>query len=50
MRIDRVVNHQVDAFIAAYATYFDGVLSEDKQLNSTYEMARDWISALDRAL
>lgn len=44
--IKRHVNHQMDAFIAAYATYFDGVHSNDTQLIRTFRTASIWIEAL----
>jgi hypothetical protein len=43
--IKKMVNHQMDAFIAAYATYFDGVHSNDKQLARTHRAACTWIAA-----
>jgi hypothetical protein len=43
------VNHQMDAFIAAYATYFDGVHSNDAQLIRTFRTASIWIEALRRS-
>ncbi|PXV53599.1 hypothetical protein SAMN04487785_116115 [Dyella jiangningensis] len=48
-RIEKMVNHQVDAFIAAYGTFFDGVFSNDKLLVKTYEAARIWLEVFRRA-
>ncbi|WP_072762063.1 hypothetical protein [Rhodanobacter sp. OK091] len=44
----KLVNHQVDAFIAAYGTFFDGVFSNDKQLVKTHKTARTWIEVFRR--
>jgi hypothetical protein len=46
--IRKMINHQMDAFIASYATFFDGVYSNDKQLAKTYETACTWIDAFRR--
>lgn len=45
---EKLVNHQVDAFIAAYGTFFDGVFSNDNQLVRTHEAARKWIEVFRR--
>ena len=47
-RTAKLVNHQVDAFIAAYGTFFDGVFSNDRQLVKTYKAARTWIEVFRR--
>jgi hypothetical protein len=39
-RNDRVRNDHVDMFIAAYSTYFDGVLSSDQKLTTIAAQAR----------
>lgn len=33
-------NDLIDVIFAAYATYFDGILSADKKLNTIYRGAR----------
>jgi len=41
-----LVNDLADANIAAYATFFDGILSNDNRLNSLYSEARSILSLL----
>jgi hypothetical protein len=38
-QIAKIRNDFIDASFAAYATYFDGILSDDKKLNDIYERA-----------
>jgi hypothetical protein len=40
--VQRLANDLVDITHVAYATYFDGVLSEDRRLNDVYEET-DWL-------
>lgn len=39
VRLEKMRNDLVDIFIAAYATYFDGLLTADKKLNAIYHEA-----------
>ena len=46
---ERMRNDLVDINFAAYATYFDGLFTEDKQLNRLYEKATavlEWMKRL----
>lgn len=44
----RMRNDMVDCHIAAYATYFDGLLTEDKKLAEIYETANTLIPRLQK--
>jgi hypothetical protein len=46
--IEKLANGQVDSFIAAYATYFDGVFSADKNLVATFAQACRWLEIFRR--
>jgi hypothetical protein len=43
---DRIRNDMIDAAYAAYATFFDGLLSKDKLANEIYDVAVAWLSLL----
>lgn len=43
---ETIRNDMVDCYIAAYATYFDGVLSRDSKLCETYKLSRRVLSQL----
>jgi hypothetical protein len=46
---ERMRNDLVDMFVAAYATYFDGLLTADKKLNKLYQEAVVLLHALSTA-
>lgn len=40
---EKILNDLVDINFAAFATYFDGILTEDKKLNGIYQAAVAWL-------
>jgi hypothetical protein len=46
----RIRNDVIDATHAAYATFFDGLLSKDHLPNEIYGVARSWLNTMKRAL
>ena len=46
----RIRNDVIDATHAAYATYFDGILSKDALPNKIYGIARSWLDTMEGAL
>ena len=41
---EKMRNDAVDMFYVTFATYFDGVLSNDRKINSIYRQAIDFIT------
>jgi hypothetical protein len=47
---EKIRNHLVDAMFVAYATYFDGFLSNDKNANELYETTCDLLKIYHREI